>query len=159
MWFHDACITDLIMADSSILYVEDNLGDYVLVERFLADRYPKIQLSQAINGALALKRLEELKSNPSRLPTLILLDINLPVMDGIETLEKIRADEALRLIPVIIFTSSGRSEDISRSYERKASGYVTKASGIREYHQNLDAIIRFWLQSACLPGNLSAGFV
>src|SRR3954465_14569759 len=84
-------------------------------------------------------------------PDLILLDLNMPRMDGRETLAAIKGDEALKAIPVVILTTSGAAPDIVASYQHRANAYVTKPFGLDDFEATVRQIDRFYREVAVLP--------
>jgi len=110
-----------------ILMVEDNPLDVTLAFEALEDAKIWNRIVVAKDGVEAWNELSQRKSErPDALPDLILLDLNLPKMNGRELLSKMSEDARLRLIPVIVLTASSRDEDVLMSYELKAKGYITK---------------------------------
>ena len=129
-----------------ILLVDDNEADgWLLREAFQA---LEIEHSLQIvhDGDQALQVLGE---EPH--PVLILLDINMPKMNGFDVLKEIRADPKLRLIPVVIFTSSHHKRDVERAYELGANAYVAKPSN--NFIDVIGDVLKFWLRRAELPGD------
>jgi CheY-like chemotaxis protein len=111
----------------ALLLVEDNRGDVILTREAFRSAKIANELTVARDGEEALSMLRrEAPYADQRRPDLILLDLNLPCMDGREVLKQIRADPQLRLIPVIVMTSSGAEIDVVKSFELKANGYVVK---------------------------------
>lgn len=135
-----------------ILLVDDNVGDVVLTKEALSAAGFQNRVSIARDGCEALDFLRRsgVFSTAPR-PDLVLLDINMPRKNGCEVLEEIRCDPALRLIPVVIFTSSESQEDIRRAYELGANCYVTKPVDLDEMDRVVKAITHFWLTIAKLP--------
>src|SRR3954465_14384087 len=84
-------------------------------------------------------------------PDLILLDLNMPRMDGRETLEAIKTDDQLKAIPVVILTTSGATPDIVSSYQHRANAYVTKPFGLDEFESAVRQIDKFYREVAVLP--------
>lgn len=113
------------LQDIRIMLVEDNPDDIAFTERVL--RYNRIDrnLVLAADGNEALEALEKLVSE-GKLPDLILLDINLPGISGIDLLTRIKQDSRFRQIPVVILTGSNVDDDIQRSYDLGASTYLVK---------------------------------
>lgn len=128
-----------------ILLVEDNEGDVEMTRRALRTAEPACHLSVAGNGEQALEflRLEGGQDSASR-PGLILLDINMPRMDGKSFLSAIKADDGLRAIPVVMFTSSESPKDVQDCYERQASAYVVKPFEGPRYADTVREVVRFW---------------
>lgn len=135
-----------------ILLVDDNIGDVVLTKEALKGAEFSNHVSVARDGFEALEFLRRTgKFSSAARPDLILLDINMPRKNGCEVLEEIRCDEDLRIIPVVILTSSEAEDDIRRSYELGANCFVTKPADLDEMVKAVQAINFFWLTVAKLP--------
>ena len=135
-----------------ILLVDDNIGDVVLTKEALKGADFTNRVSIARDGFEALdflRRTGKFANAPK--PDLILLDINMPRKNGCEVLEEIRRDEDLKLIPVVILTSSEAEDDIRRAYELRANCYVTKPADLDEMVKIVQAIDFFWTTVAKLP--------
>jgi len=135
-----------------ILLVEDNPGDVRLTREALKDGKIINKLHVAEDGvqALAFLRREGKYHNAVR-PELILLDLNLPKKDGREVLAEIKADVALKRIPVVILTSSAAEQDIIKSYNLHANCYVTKPVDLDQFINVVKSIEHFWLSVVKLP--------
>jgi len=135
-----------------ILLVEDNPGDVRLTREALKDGKIINKLHVAEDGveALAFLRREGKYRNAVR-PELILLDLNLPKKDGREVLAEIKADVALKRIPVVILTSSAAEQDIIKSYNLHANCYVTKPVDLDQFVNVVKSIEHFWLSVVKLP--------
>jgi CheY-like chemotaxis protein len=92
------------------------------------------------------------KYNDAPRPDLILLDLNLPKMDGREVLEKIKADPDLKRIPVLVLSTSRSDRDVAGAYEHRANCYLAKPSELDEYLDVVRAIEAYWLSCVALPG-------
>ncbi len=137
-----------------ILLVEDDPGDVVLVrEAFDHDKISN-ELRVVSDGVYAL---EQLRDPELSLPDLILLDLNLPRMDGRELLAEIRADPRLTRIPVVILTTSEAETDILRSYELHANAYVTKPVDLQRFMNVVREIDNFFVAVVKLPGRQGGG--
>jgi CheY-like chemotaxis protein len=138
-----------------ILLVDDNIGDVVLTKEALKGAEFPNRVSVLRDGCEALEFLRRTGkfANASR-PDLILLDINMPRKNGCEVLEEVRSDEDLRLIPIVILTSSEAEDDIRRSYELGANCFVTKPADLDEMVRVVQAINHFWITIAKLPRQL-----
>ena len=135
-----------------ILLVDDNIGDVVLTKEALKGADFSNRVSVARDGFEALEFLRRTgKFADAKRPDLILLDINMPRKNGCEVLEEIRGDEDLRIIPVVILTSSEAEDDIRRSYALGANCFVTKPADLDEMVKAVQAINFFWLTVAKLP--------
>ncbi len=138
-----------------ILLVDDNIGDVVLTKEALKGADFTNRVSIARDGFEALdflRRTGKFANAPK--PDFILLDINMPRKSGCEVLEEIRRDEDLKLIPVVILTSSEAEDDIRRAYELRANCYVTKPADLDEMVKIVQAIDYFWTTVAKLPRRL-----
>ena len=138
-----------------ILLVDDNIGDVVLTKEALKGADFTNRVSIARDGFEALDFLRQtgkFASVPT--PDLILLDINMPRKNGCEVLAEIRCDEDLKLIPIVILTSSEAEDDIRRAYEMGANCYVTKPADLDEMVKIVQAIDFFWTTVAKLPRRL-----
>ena len=135
-----------------ILLVEDNPGDRRLTKEVLKEAKMSNHLHEVVDGVEAiafLRRQGEYADAPR--PDLILLDLNLPKKDGWEVLEEIKADKELRLIPVVILTTSKADEDIVESYNGHANCYITKPVDLDQFITIVKSIESFWLTVVKLP--------
>ena len=138
--------------DLEILLVEDNEGDVEMTRRALRTAKPQCRLTVANNGDQAIKLLKDGNGQEGRRPPhLILLDINMPRMDGKAFLSVIKQDEAFRAIPVVMFTSSESPSDIRECYERHASCYVVKPFDGVQYANTVREVVHFWGEVSQLP--------
>jgi CheY-like chemotaxis protein len=128
--------------------VEDNPLDVALTRRVFSRQGIEISITHAGDGVEAV---DFLLSGSAPLPTLILLDLNLPKMDGIEVLKEIRGNPKLHHIPVIMLTTSGRAEDVLRSYSAGANAYIIKPVDLGEFQQVMDTVRLFWTEMVTLP--------
>jgi CheY-like chemotaxis protein len=131
-----------------ILLVEDNPNDADLVMRALQASQPSTSVLHATDGSAALdclRRRGPFQSLHDGPPTIILLDLKMPKVDGLEVLEEIKADARLKTIPVVIFTSSREEQDVARSYELGANAYVVKPVEFRKYVATLQGLESFWM--------------
>ena len=136
-----------------ILLVEDNDADVRLTKEAMRESRLLNKLNVVKDGveALAYLRKENQYSNANR-PDLILLDLNLPKMDGREVLTEIKNDETLKTIPVIVLTTSEADQDIIRSYTAHANCYISKPVAFEKFAQVINSIESFWFTIVKLPG-------
>lgn len=134
-----------------ILLVEDNEGDIILTLEAFEESKFQTQVSVARNGQEALDFLNQQGefSNAQR-PDLILLDINLPIFNGLEVLAKIKQDESLKKIPVIMLTTSSNQKDIESAYKNYCNSYIKKPLEMEEFMEAILKIEEFWLQLSVL---------
>lgn len=135
-----------------VLLVEDSPGDVRLTQEAFREINKAVRLHVARDGveAMALLRREGAHRDTPR-PDLILLDLNLPRMDGREVLARIKQDEALKSIPTIILTSSEAPLDIARSYQLHANCYLSKPVRLAEFESLVSCINDFWLTKVKFP--------
>ena len=132
--------------------IEDNPGDVRLTRETLCSGKRSIHLHVATDGveAMAFLRHEEAQVRAPR-PDLILLDLNLPRMDGHEVLAEIKGDDSLKTIPTIILTTSDAQADIAKSYQLHANCYLTKPVQLDAFNCLVKSTSDFWLSTATLP--------
>ena len=140
---------ELVQANHEILLVEDNPADVRLVTEVLND--PLVNITVAENGEEALAVLKGDASNPPLWPDLILLDLNMPKLGGLEVLSEIKKDPQLRVIPVVVLTTSQREEDVVKSYDLQASGYIRKPMDLNEFMDLIRAVRDYWLKFTTSP--------
>jgi chemotaxis family two-component system response regulator Rcp1 len=135
-----------------VLLVEDNPGDVRLTQEAFLDANPSVHLHVASDGveAMAFLRREGAQAKAPR-PDLVLLDLNLPKMDGREVLAHIKKDEYLKTIPTVILTTSDAEADIAKSYQLQANCYLTKPVQLDDFEQLVRMINDVWLTAAKLP--------
>lgn len=135
-----------------ILLVEDSPGDVRLTQEVLRDAKVQNTLHVASDGMEATSFLWRLgkHANAPR-PDLILLDLNLPKKSGREVLEEIKLDPSLKMIPVVVLTTSATEEDILQIYQLHANCYITKPVDLEQFLKIVKAIDNFWLAIVKLP--------
>jgi chemotaxis family two-component system response regulator Rcp1 len=137
---------------AQLLLVEDNSGDVMLTQAAFQDAKVANNLSVARDGEQAMSMLRREGQHAAQpTPDLILLDLNLPRMDGREVLQAIRSDPALSRIPVIVLTSSNADMDILKSYDLKANGYIVKPVDFERLQEIVACIESFWFTVVVLP--------
>ena len=142
---------DIEFDQSPIFLVEDNPDDEGLAIRAFRKSGVKNPIVVARDGEEAVRKLIELASEER--PLVILLDLKLPKLSGLEVLEKIRSNEVTRLVPVVVLTSSDEVIDVQGSYSRGANAFVRKPVDFDEFIEAMDSIARFWLKRNLSPNN------
>jgi two-component system, chemotaxis family, response regulator Rcp1 len=136
-----------------LLVVEDDPGYQYLIQ--LAFAHPveeaRWEVTLANNGEEALHALFDEESESPGLPELILLDWNLPRINGSEVLQRIKRHRVLRRIPVLVFSSSESEEDIRTAYDEHANGYILKPGSLDALKAMVETIERFWISIVQLP--------
>jgi two-component system response regulator len=136
----------------SVLLVEDDPGDALMVREALETYAPDTDIVAVVDGVDALRylRREDEFSETTR-PDLVLLDLNMPRMDGREVLAEVKADRDLCTIPIVVLTTSSAAQDIRHSYQLHANAYVTKPSDFDEFTTVVRCIERFFGRVVQLP--------
>ncbi len=129
-----------------ILLVEDDLADQKLIKRSLSKEKIINEIHIANDGEEALAYLQRSKNGDGEtpMPDLILLDLNMPRMDGKEFLRLMKLDDELSLIPVVILTTSDSDKDILESYKLQAAGYIKKPVSLQEFQDVIQNLSEYW---------------
>lgn len=138
----------------SFLLVDDNPGDIRLTREALREGNICQDLLVAHCGkeALTILRHGE-KDNGTKLPDIILLDVNLPDINGLDLLEKIKTNDRLKRIPVVMMSTSAAEKDICRAYDCHANCYIIKPAGLEQFIDVMKSLENFWIRIVRLPGN------
>ena len=141
----------------NILLVEDSPGDVRLTKEAFRDANLEVHVHAVTDGveALAFLKREGPNAKAPR-PDLILLDLNLPRMDGREVLAFVKADDSLKTIPTVVLTTSEAEADIVKSYELQANCYLSKPVELEAFESVVKSISDFWLTRVKLPQQKSA---
>lgn len=145
----------MVIDPLTILLVEDEVAHAELTKRAIRKSGNTNRVDVVSNGEEALDYLynrgEYANNSNYPDPGLILLDINLPGIDGIEVLREIKEDPSLKRIPVVMLTTSEREQDISESYGNYANSYITKPVGFKEFEEKIKQIDFYWVLLNCTP--------
>ncbi|WP_055589632.1 response regulator [Peterkaempfera griseoplana] len=128
-----------------VLLVEDDPADAMLIEDALLERGGARRLTHVADGVAAL---EHLRDPENARPDLIVLDLNMPRMNGREFLSVLKHDESLRAIPVVVLTTSAAPDDVAGAYQRHANAYVTKPVNLDDFIRAVQSIDTFYLDTA-----------
>jgi two-component system, chemotaxis family, response regulator Rcp1 len=144
-------------APMQVLLVEDSPGDIRLTLEAFRDANPDLQLHTAADGAeaMAFLRRKGVHADAPR-PELILLDLNMPKMDGREVLAEIKGDESLKLIPTVILTTSEAETDVLKCFELQANSYLLKPVDLTAFEVLVKSINDFWLTKSRLPQRMQS---
>lgn len=138
-----------MLSTKNILLVEDNMDDELLTIRALKKHDPSYDIEVARDGAEALDYLFERNRNNIKaitfLPKLIILDLQLPKIDGIEVLRQIKTNSITAMIPVVVLTSSNENEDVLRSYGLGANSFIRKPVDYLQFLEVAGSIGLYWL--------------
>lgn len=135
-----------------ILLVEDNAGDVLLTKKAFEKAKLANNILVAKDGDIALQMLRK-QGEYSDIPTpdLVLLDINLPKINGHEVLVEIKNDELLKRIPVVMLTSSKAEQDVLSTYDLHANSFIVKPINLQSFYEVVNAIEQFWFTIVVLP--------
>jgi CheY-like chemotaxis protein len=143
-----------VRSSLQILVVDDDDADALMISEALESANTQAVVERVADGREALDYLRRQgRFAQAHRPDLILLDLNMPRMDGRETLAAIKSDEQLKAIPVVILTTSGATPDIVSSYQHRANAYVTKPFGLDDFEATVRQIDRFYREVATLPSD------
>ncbi len=137
-----------------VLVIENNDDDYRVIERSFQQSPIATKLHRCHTGRQALEYLERSIRKTTeyiQIPTLILLDLNLPEIEGSQVLKTIKEDPVLHYIPTVILTTSARPEDIKQCYYLGAGGYLRKATDLQQFKESMVVLSDFWLNRVVLP--------
>ncbi len=126
-----------------VLLVDDNADDRELARAALQETPSPCRMVTVTDGIEAVDYLQAL--DPASLPELVLLDLNLPKLNGIEVLTHWRADPALRFVPVVVLSTSSEEADLEQAYKAGANGYVVKPLQFDRFVDTLAQVCRYWL--------------
>ncbi|MEV0729852.1 MULTISPECIES: response regulator [Polymorphospora] len=135
-----------------ILVVDDDAGDVLMIEEALADSGIDKTIDIVGDGEEAMEFLRrEGRHHDAQRPDMILLDLNMPRMDGRQVLTQVKSDESLRTIPIVVLTTSSADNDILGSYTLQANAYVTKPIDLDEFNEVVRHIDQFFGRIVVLP--------
>jgi CheY-like chemotaxis protein len=138
-----------------LLIVEDSNEDFKMLRRLMKQLEVQNPIFRCKSGDEALDYLyqagdyQSAKEAPR--PSVILLDLNLPGLDGRDVLARLKQDQGLREIPIVIFTTSSNPQDVELCYQKGANGYLVKPMDSAELHKAVQAFVDFWLEVNTLP--------
>jgi CheY-like chemotaxis protein len=132
-----------------VLLVEDNDDDVLLTELSFERANVPVRLRRAGHG---VECLEHLRNTEEPLPDLVLLDLNMPIMDGREVLRSMKGDLRLRHVPVVVLTTSRDTVDVRRAYEAYCNSYLIKEHDFGVFAQSIRKLCEYWFTLAELPG-------
>lgn len=134
--------------------VEDDPRSAELFVTFLQVEGFADEVVLARDGVEAISYLLSPERSAAEMPRLVLLDLNMPRLDGFEVLKRMRADERTRFVPVVMLTSSDRPEDVLRAYALGANSYLDKLSGGVRWDELVRAVARYWMKMNVSPYSL-----
>ncbi|MBH8555922.1 response regulator [Nostocaceae cyanobacterium CENA357] len=141
-----------------LLVVEDSNEDFRMLQRLMRRMAVQNPIHRCTNGDEVLEFLYQQKSDALRnskvalRPSVILLDLNLPGIDGRDILERLKQDKSFREIPIVVFTTSSNPKDIELCYQKGANGYLVKPMDAQELKKTIQAFVDYWLEVNTPPG-------
>ncbi|GJQ61380.1 MAG: two-component system response regulator [Melioribacteraceae bacterium] len=145
-------MSEFTVKPAQILLVEDNPGDVQLTKEALENCKMLNTLHVVMDGEEAMEFLyNKGKYQEAPVPDIIILDLNLPKIDGREVLRRVKNDDKFKTIPIVILTTSKAEEDIIKSYEYHANCYITKPLDLENFIEVVKAIENFWMGIVVLP--------
>ena len=135
----------------TVLFVDDDEDDFLLLRDTFKERYTEAELQWAKDGEEAieyLKRQGRFRGMPR--PFLILLDLNMPKLNGQEVLKAVRGDDEIRHIPVVVLTNSMSKEEATEAYRSGVTSFIRKPSGYKELTEFVDVFTKYWFEYSTL---------
>lgn len=123
-----------------ILLVEDNIIEILKLKRAIENLGMNHEVLEAENGEIALDSIKQEEINPD----IVLLDLNMPKMNGLEFLAKVRNDESMRHLPIIILSTSNNNRDLKEAYKLGVSGYILKPLKYEDYVKKIEYTLQYW---------------
>jgi len=148
---------------TTVLLAEDDSEDWILTKAAFARANPAVQLERFPNGLELLNHVLRLRRDDSMhdaiWPGFILLDLNMPKLDGWEVLSQIKSDPRLRSIPVVIFSTSNSIRDVWRAYQSGANSFLTKPASLQDLIQAVGISAKYWLETVQQPPDERQAFL
>lgn len=148
---------------TTVLLAEDDGEDWILTKAAFARANPAVQLERFPNGLELLNHVLRLRRDDSMhdaiWPGFILLDLNMPKLDGWEVLSQIKSDPRLRSIPVVIFSTSNSIRDVWRAYQSGANSFLTKPASLQDLIQAVGISAKYWLETVQQPPDERQAFL
>ena len=140
------------LAERLVLHVEDDRDHADLVDRCLSRHRPESRILRMEDGEAALEYLARSGGGDARRPRLILLDLRLPKLDGIDFLRTVKTTPSLAAIPVVVLTTSGSESDVQLAYQHHANSYLVKPDDFSVLDSMMKDLARYWLDWNVQPG-------
>ncbi|BAZ50911.1 response regulator receiver protein [Nostoc sp. NIES-4103] len=146
-----------------LLVVEDSNEDFKMLQRLMRRMAVQNPIYRCTNGDEVLEFLHQQKSDRPSIgeaansfdiiprPSVILLDLNLPGIDGRDILERLKQDRSLKEIPIVVFTTSSNPRDIEYCYQKGANGYLVKPMNAQQLQKTIKAFVEYWLEANTPP--------
>lgn len=149
---HNGQISFIRKKPLAILLIEDNAADEVLTRKALEECEDENVVYSVHDGAEALQFMRNKKNiNVFPRPDVVILDLNIPKLDGMSVLREIKRDRELQDIPVIILTNSINREEMLDAYRNQASGFICKSFDVKEFYRTINSLVKYWATVTILP--------
>jgi len=135
-----------------LMLIEDNTNDALLFRKAVEKSATAAEVAVLHHPEKAMDCLTRPEDNGMSRPDIVILDLNMPRMDGMTLLKKIKSDKKLQSIPVLIMTNSIRSKDMVDAYALNANGFIQKSSDLTEFYEDVERILQYWSKTVLLPG-------
>ncbi|MGG6270381.1 response regulator [Leptolyngbya sp. AN03gr2] len=145
----------VLTSKCSLLVIEDSDEDFAAFERIARRASIQNPIYRCSDGDEALSFLRQIASTETSLasrPSMILLDLNLPGMDGRDVLRQIKQDTALKTIPVVVFTTSSNPRDVEVCYQQGVNGYMIKPIDVAQLKRTIQLFFEYWFGVSLIPG-------
>lgn len=143
------------MIKADLIYVDDDFRDRLLLERIIKKHLHVEKYLLMNDGKDLLEYFNdsttEGKSNPNQFPSIILLDVKMPQIDGLEALKRLKQDRFTRMIPVVMLSYSYLKSDIQEAFSLGANGYLVKPKNFDTFKEQINTVCDFWLRENVLP--------
>jgi CheY-like chemotaxis protein len=126
------------------LLVEDDPDHAVLIQAAFKSTRPRCELSRVASAEGALEQLSRALDGREQLPHVLLVDVNLPGMSGLEMLERVKQSPAFQTLPVVMLTTSASQQDLEKAYSNRANSYVLKPTDFNELREVMQSIVSYW---------------
>ncbi|NET41340.1 response regulator [Okeania sp. SIO2B3] len=140
----------------SLLIVEDSEEDYITLIRLLRKQGFDYPIYHCVDGDDALDyvfQTGEYSPEIAPRPTMILIDLNLPGTDGREVIEIIKNHQQLKIIPIVVFSTSSNTKDVQSCYEQGVNSYMEKPVNLKTFSKNIEDFLSYWFETAILPNS------
>lgn len=128
----------------NLLLIEDSDEHAELTSFYISEHRPDINVIRIADGGAAMAYFESVRNRQQPIPWLCILDLQLPKYDGHEILAAIKTDASLKIVPVVVFTTSAAAKDIRRALDNCANSIITKPMGADRYEHAIESILSYW---------------
>jgi len=131
----------------TVVVADDDRDDFAMIAEAWAEVDATVEVARAVDGQALIDLLLQMITADDTYPALVLLDLNMPGVDGWEALSTIKAHEELRAVPIVVFTTASASEFVCRSYHMQAAGFITKPASYQRLVSLISALSTYWFDT------------